>query len=303
MIKNHLFNDLVWAVSSPPLIVMPSETCLWYSSEFYRDLYHSSADWFSELERYPEKLQALVEKQKDKRMGKLFETLWAAYLNDSERFEIVEHGLQIIDGGKTLGEIDFIVVDKKTHKMLHWELAVKFYLGIGDTRVWENWYGPAKKDRLDLKMNHLVDHQTKLSLHEATKKVLREKKIKIDNSGVILKGCLFYPSNNGSSDNSASGNQVNDAPKFASSDHCKSRWLRLSDCGTSLKHDDVYYPLVGEGWMASLDSTQLEMTYTQSEIINVMTNGKYRLPLLISVIKQGLEVEKIFIVQDDWQQK
>ena len=90
MIKNRLFNDLVWAISSPPLIVMPGQTCQWYDSDFYRDLYHTSSDWFSELGHNPEKLQALVEAQKDKRLGKLFETLWAAYLNDSERFEVVE---------------------------------------------------------------------------------------------------------------------------------------------------------------------------------------------------------------------
>lgn len=289
MSKSHLIDDLIWAVRSPPLIVMPGSDCQWYDSDFYRDLYDSSADWFAEMRRHPERVKALVAAQNDKRLGKLFETLWAAFLDESERFEIVEQNLQIIDGAKTLGELDLIVVDKKTKQMLHWELAVKFYLGFGDTRQWKNWFGPAKKDRLDLKMSHLINHQTNLSQHAAVKKVLKAKKIKIDNSAVILKGCLFYPPDS----------MDDETPQYANVDHCRSRWTRLSDLAHSFKSEVQFYPLIGEGWMASLDATHFEKMYSASEIINHIKSGGYRLPLLVSVIQQGFESEKIFIVQDD----
>ena len=290
MIKNHLINDLIWAVKSPPLIVMPEKSCLWYDNNFYLDLYHSSEEWFSALSNNPEKVQSLVDAQKDKRLGKLFETLWAAYLDDSDRFEIIEQNLQIIDGDKTLGELDLIVIDQQTKKMLHWELAVKFYLGVGDTRQWKNWFGPAKKDRLDLKMNHLINHQTTLCQHEVTKKVLRSKNIKIDQSAVIMKGCLFYPDKS----------KKNEPPEYASVDHCRSRWVRLSDCEGSLSKEAVYCPLIGEGWMAGLTSKHYKETFSLAEMIERMNKRLYRLPLLISVVIQGVEREKLFIVQDDW---
>ena len=174
--------------------------------------------------------------------------------------------------------------------MIHWELAVKFYLGFGDTRQWKNWFGPAKKDRLDLKMNHLINHQTVLCQQEATKKVLRSKNIKIDSSAVVMKGCLFYPS--------ASGNH--EAPQFANIDHCRRRWVRFSALTDSLENETLYHPLIGEGWMADLAATDYAEAYTLSNIQSLITSGEYRLPLLLSVINQGVESEKIFVVRDDW---
>lgn len=301
---SHLIKDLIWAVQSPPLIVLPNEqlspSCEWYSSEFYLDLYNTSSDWFAEVSRHPEKIQMLVDEQKDKRLGKLFETLWAAYLNDSERFEIVEQNLQIIENGKTLGELDLIVVDLKTNKMLHWELAVKFYLGMGDTSQWRNWYGPSRKDRLDLKMSHLLNHQTILCQHETTKKILKSKNIKIDNCAVIMKGCLFYPSIDGNNSEAGGTSDICKVPQYANEDHCRSRWAYLSKLNESASQSSRFYPLIGKGWMASLGVDEIDETYTAAEIKQRIDKGDYRLPLLLSVLEKGIEIEKIFIVNDEW---
>jgi hypothetical protein len=50
------------------------------------------------------------------------------------------------------------VKDKACDQLEHLEVAVKFYL-LKDGR----WYGPNAKDRLDLKLRHMLDHQLPMS--------------------------------------------------------------------------------------------------------------------------------------------
>jgi hypothetical protein len=45
----------------------------------------------------------------------------------------------------------------------HWEVAVKFYLLLGDRETWQCWVGPNQRDRLDKKVNRMRDHQLTLS--------------------------------------------------------------------------------------------------------------------------------------------
>lgn len=290
MNNNQLVNDLIWAIRSPPMMVMPEQPCHWYNDDFYNDLFDTSSDWFSELARDPDKIQAIIEEEKDKRLGNYFETLWASWIDASSRFELIERNLQIFENGKTLGELDFIVADRENNKILHWELAVKFYLGIGQTQHHKNWYGPAKKDRLDLKINHLLNHQTVLCQQDVTKKLLESKNIKVDGSAVILKGRLFYPSDN-----------VNhQSPQFANNGHCRSRWIKLSDLKNSFYSGEMFYPLIGEGWMAGVDPAKLERALILEDIISRMNNGEYRLPMLLSVVIKKVESERVFVVQSDW---
>lgn len=293
MAKIHIIDDLVWAVRSPPLMVIPEQSCHWYNSDFYNGLFNSSGDWLPGLEHDPGKIQDIIDAEKDKRLGNYFETLWASWIHASERFELIERNLQIIENGKTLGELDFIVFDRKNNKVWHWELAVKFYLGVGDTRQHKNWYGPAKKDRLDLKIKHLVNHQTVLCQHEVTKKVLDAKSIKVDGSAVILKGRLFYPSDN----------KIHQSPQHANSDHNMSRWMKMSEIETIFQRGEMFYPLIGEGWMATVDTAKLKQALSLEGIFNGIDNGEYRLPMLLSVVKNRVESEKVFLVQSDWDEE
>ena len=70
---------------------------------------------------------------------------------------------------------------------------IKFYLGVGDTRVQSNWHGPGKKDRLDLKVSHLKHRQSVICQQAVVQKMLQEQGFQVDGCGVILKGQLFYP--------------------------------------------------------------------------------------------------------------
>ena len=52
--------------------------------------------------------------------------------------------------------------------------------------------------------------------------------------------------------------------------------------------------------MADLNSKHYNEMFSLAELIERINKRLYRLPLLISVVIQGLEQEKVFIVQDDW---
>lgn len=56
--------------------------------------------------------------------------------------------------------IGFLAKNRKTEHYEHWEVAVKFYLLHQGC-----WYGPNAEDRLDIKLDHMLNHQLPLSQH------------------------------------------------------------------------------------------------------------------------------------------
>ena len=283
--------DLAWAVSSPPLLYLHNEACDWYKAKWFEVLYDDIADQLAELDRNPGPLEALLAQQKDLRLGNYFETLWAFALSISSRYELVERNLQVIDGGRTVGEFDFIVKDHDTGRVSHWELAVKFYLGLGDTTAHASWYGPHKKDRLDLKVAHLRDRQTLLSQHPHASQLLAARGIQIDDCGVILKGRLFYPWKQTSPSH---------YPQSANPSHLHSQWLTLPQFMEAFDQEERFKPLIGRGWMAKIP-TQLDMpVLTGKALLEHLECGNFRLPLQVDRLKGASELETLFIVDKNW---
>jgi hypothetical protein len=293
--QHHIVRDLAWAIASPPLLIPDNLTCVWYRDDWYRDLYSSSQSWLQELDAAPEKLQERLDSQKDRRLGRYFETLWAFWLENSQRFEIVEHNLPLRDEKKTLGELDFLVLDKQSGKHLHWEMAVKFYLGAGDTQRQANWHGPGKKDRLDLKVEHLRNKQSVICKNSSVQPLLQKMGYQIDGCGVILKGRLFYPH----------ARLVESAPPMdVNPHHLRSYWITMADLQQNYEgehhQNKCFSPLVGYGWMASADESQKIPWMSMDELVDALKTETYRLPLYVSCRqKEGANL-RIFIVSDGW---
>ena len=76
-------------------------------------------------------------------------------------------------------------------KSYHLEVAVKFYLAERPSTSWSDWIGPNRKDRLDIKLARMMQHQ--LPLASSTAGSLALKKIDISNfqSSYFLCGRLF----------------------------------------------------------------------------------------------------------------
>lgn len=283
--------DLAWAVSSPPLLLLDGKECEWFTDRWYRDQYRHIEARLRELDHDPIELKSLLAAQKDQRLGNYFETLWCFALQLNSRYQLIEHNLQVHDGERTLGEMDFIVLDTETGRHAHWELAIKFYLGLGNTVSHDAWHGPGKKDRLDLKFDHLLNKQTLLSTHPVAKAQLEERGIFIDNRGVIFKGRLFYPFQQ-----SGPG----DYPCFANPSHLRSQWLTRRQFMHSYGAQARFVPLIRSGWMAEIRTSRACDVYSKGGLMRLVDSGQCRLPLYVVRLEGGFEQERLFIVDNNW---
>jgi len=211
--RNPLVRDLAWALSSPPLLQRADPQLRWLENGWFREISLRYAGALKQLERDPRPLQDMVDARKDRRLGSYFETLWKFWLNSNQRYRLLFANLPLRTASRTLGEFDFLVKDNKSGKTLHWEVAVKFYLGVADTSQPVNWLGPAQRDRLDIKTSRLLNHQSRLSHRPEAVQLFEQLGIEVDETWVILKGRLFYPA----------GIHA-DTPRGICPDHLKGFW-------------------------------------------------------------------------------
>ena len=132
-----------------------------------------------------------------KRLGRRFESRLTALFEQTEQCKLLKHGLVVRDQKKTLGELDYLI--QLRSKVLHLEVAVKFYAGIGspsDRSRQQAWIGPSCQDRLDIKINHLLDHQLQLSQTELGRQALDQNDLPIpDQTLGLIYGYLIQPWN------------------------------------------------------------------------------------------------------------
>lgn len=128
--------------------------------------------------------------------GKRMENLLKQALQTSERFEVAAENIQIIHKGVTLGELDFILHDLELNRLVHLELAVKFY--VYDPAIsgeLNRWIGPNRRDSLVRKVNKLQNQQFPLLHRTETQQVL--KALDLPNlpwsQALCFKSLLFTP--------------------------------------------------------------------------------------------------------------
>jgi len=314
--KNQSVRDLAWAISAPPIVSSVSDPCHWPASSWYQYIFKDTLLWFNELDQDCSSLDSLLSGQKDRRLGKHFETLWFYWLSHHPRYEVLAHNLQIIIDGETLGEIDFILFDKKDKQVLHWEMAVKFYLGIGDTRQMCNWYGPNLRDRLDIKVNHLLNKQSMISKDRRVVEWLQKQGLVIDQCAVILKGRLYYhwrqfvdKKSGGEKLDNISKVSAEDAEKIISSeqfstwvsvDHLCSKWFRQSEFETLFDRQQRVLPLINSGWLESLSTGGMNGPVSSEELFGALSNKKLRLPMHLQLYKGNVVGDRIFLVDENW---
>jgi hypothetical protein len=301
--KNQSVRDLAWAICSPPLISKLQHRCLWPESSWYRHIAEETWPWLISVDTDPDRLDELLTEQKDRRLGKYFETLWFYWLSHHRRYQLVENNIQVIIDGETLGEIDFIVFDRVAKQMIHWELAVKFYLGIGDTRKMSNWHGPHLHDRLDIKVQHLIDRQSLITAEPRVSQWLKQNDLAVDQCAVILKGRLYYPwlklSPTGQ-ENTLTGVIP---PQISTPDHLKSRWLRLSEFTQEFHNDGRFMPLINTGWLEKIPTSREGDCYSKEAIIKMVSNKEMRLPLHLQLCEPRQGWDRVFLVDENWADK
>lgn len=182
----------------------------------------TAAAWLEQLDSKPASLHAALDATRVTRLGRYAETLLGWYLADGPAPRLVAANIALRRAGLTLGECDFLVQTSDAQR-LHWELAVKCYLhaGVeeGAAPGLADFVGPNLRDRFDLKLAHLLDHQLRLSA--------REEFAWLGYQGpwlaqMFVKGWLFYRAGKGA------GAAPDDPPELAAR-HGRGWWVTHAD--------------------------------------------------------------------------
>ncbi|ALH95444.1 DUF1853 family protein [Acinetobacter equi] len=189
--KTPVVRQLAFALLSPNIIQkIPQELEVFYpfqlhDSQKWQNFYTQYKPRLEFLDQNPNELQNFLNKLKSTRLGLRFEMLIWFWLLDSNYhpYEVLAHGLQIIQGPKTVGELDFVVKNTENNQIEHWEVALKYYLGESDLTL-KNWYGLNRSDTLFKKMYHFSQKQFQFS------HVLD---LEINEKFAVIKGQLYLP--------------------------------------------------------------------------------------------------------------
>ncbi len=191
--------DLAWAIGSSSLVAPEfADLCEGVPPRISDDDWckaqlHAMRDELRGMDENPSQLRALIASRKDQRLGAYFEDLLGFWLEASSAYELIAHRLAVRVDGRTLGEFDFIVRDRVSGEYEHWEVAVKFYLGLSPDAPWSQWIGPGRQDTLEKKLRHLSGKQLRLTERPETRARLEALGIDDIHPRLFLKGRLFYP--------------------------------------------------------------------------------------------------------------
>jgi len=221
------------------------------------------------------------------RLGHQVEYIFEQLIAHSDEYKILVHNLQIQREKITLGEIDFVLRDKRTDRLIHVELTCKFY--IIDTDIQESIHrliGPNKRDSFYQKMNKIKKVQFPL-LH-SIEGVNALSHIKINHSEIEHQSCfkaqLFQPF----------GHQALDIAPFQT-DCIAGYWIRRADFDNPDFSKATYYLPSKSEWIILPHHQVQWKSFTEiKKEINLHLDKEYA-PMLW--MKTGnSDIQKLFVV-------
>lgn len=294
-LRTPAVRDLAWTLCSPPLLGEtmkvqrhPLQASCWSRQP------QRLADWLALQDRDPSAIYAWLAVKPVHRLGLYYERLWQFALHAAPDVEVVAANLPIRQGGQTLGELDLLLRDDEGEH--HLELAVKFYLGpaSGDGSDAGLWLGPGSYDRLDLKLNHLAQHQLQLSARHEARDALNGLQLSDTKSSFWLAGYLFYPWPCGSR-----------SPHGALPAHQRGSWLRQRDWAAFCAQQPLahWQPLPRLSWLAPAliggDQHWSGETFKQWRE-GLSSHSQLLIRLEEDQTGDWREVERLFLVSNQW---
>jgi hypothetical protein len=213
--RRQLVRDLSWLISSPPLFSatlpgLPVADEAWLST-----LSAEARPWLDQLDRNDDECALWMRRRRTSRLGHYAEALVEFWL--SRHPGITLHGarIEVADGGITRGDLDLLFSCVSRRQRVHWELAVKFYLGNPPGADHSGWIAPDARDRLADKLSHVAAHQLPLGRHPIANHGVTQATV----SEALLRGWLFYPA-------AGPWRDAPGAPAHAHPRHLRGWWLR-----------------------------------------------------------------------------
>lgn len=191
-------------------------------------------NWLENEDENPTNINLHFQNYSYKKLGYYAEELMVYFFMASELYNILAHDVQLFDGKETIGELDFIIEEVITKKIIHLEISVKFYLKYDNQSTKKiEFLGPDTSDSLDKKYTNLFTQQIFRAKNFPLDTILGKRKIS-DNK-TIFKGVLFYP---------LAEFRKNEFsyPEFIHPKHLKSWYLKLDEL---MENTDpqIFYPI------------------------------------------------------------
>jgi uncharacterized protein len=294
--------DLAWLLFSPDLLSASragAPLACPVATGAERD---ATLVWLAALDRDPAELHAQVHKPSLTRLGFYAEALLEYFLRHGPHARLIAANVPLRTAERTLGEVDFLLENQRGER-LHWELAVKFYLHVGEgeeAATLARYVGPNLQDRFDLKHARLLNHQLVLSERDEFASLGFEGPWRAE---LFVKGRLFYR-------DGEPGLALNPPPELAG-DHLRGWWKTASEWRDS-KADGLFAPLPRLGWLA--ERTLLaqereglgEQTAVLSERVETLAS-----PIMVAQYEHAecatgvlwREHSRGFIVPDEWPER
>lgn len=189
--RHPIVRQLAFCIASPNIIQTVPQALLvhhhfeLHDTQFWQQQFIAFKTRLDELDHNPTPLITFLQQLKSTRLGLRFEYLFWFWLQDEANpdYQLIQHSIQIIEGKHTRGEIDFLVLNRRTQQIEHWEVALKYYLGETDLHL-ARWYGLNRSDTLFRKLNHFSEKQFQFT------QVLDRN---IERKWAVLKGQLYIP--------------------------------------------------------------------------------------------------------------
>lgn len=294
--------DLAWLLFAPDLLSanhVDVRLAHPLASPEERD---ATLTWLDSLDSSPESLHEQTRNPTSTRLGIYAESLLEFFLAHGPAARLIAANVPIRQQRRTIGECDFLL-ESADGARLHWELAVKFYLHIGDgasrTARLSDYVGPNLQDRFDLKHARLLTHQLGLTT--------RAEFAALGLSGpwepqLFIKGRLFYRDEN-----------IGPAPEIGER-HLRGWWMTASQWretharGTEREARAwVVQPRLA--WLASrrLRDVDAEWLMAETSAIHARLDDTTAPTMVAAYARDSahgwVEESRGFIVADDWPER
>ena len=293
--RHRCVADLAWCIFSPSLIRDKAAI-----HDCYQPLWNDEASlFFDRLDKQPQPLQQWLATSSS-RLGFVYERFWQFWWTQRRSSLDWQFNIQIHNGGKTLGEVDALSYDPVSGELNHYELAVKFYLGLppdvfqeGREQKYE-WVGPQTIDRLHRKWRQMDQQQLNTCRAHAEKLMLPDRHQLKTHS--VTRGRLFTP-------------YFDSAPmeyaQYIATDHLKAKWLSLErwrDMKQSkwrlLERSEWFAPLCGK------DDDLLNNRQARDALEQHFQRFKQPIQIIgvgpFNYSTGWIETERLFVVPEGW---
>ena len=295
--KHPRVRDLAWVMKSPTMSKAKTPEYPIFSDQDCDDIFAGALDKLHQLDKDPNPLLSYLEQLSSHRVGRYFEALIHFWLEHLTEFKDIASNLQIKDGKRTLGEIDFLFRGNK--QIIHWETAVKYFLQLTPNCQEHEFIGPNTSDNLASKRERLFKKQ----LPRSTQENLNRELDNLTESDSIqrqafVKGWLFYRE---------LYETDNDCLSTLNPHHLRGFWIRHHQEELPEQTEDALWAVLTKPyWLAPRLAPSSNGLLPRPKLIDLLQShfSSRQTPILVAQLKPCdsgyLETLRGFIVQPQW---